>query len=194
MWTMPTEQIDTGLLFRVLRSGVPASFSEVFSRLADDDDFASWYTSMLAETPFDAFFWEHPALSERNYDDPAEFVVVDSPLLATFHPEPGPFSRQFERHPDADVVRFENLGGDALLIAPCPTDKLAAYVHLAGFLRYGPASQIRSLWRATALTMLNQIGRAPIWLSTCGTGIGWLHVRFDTYPKYYSYGPYRRAT
>jgi hypothetical protein len=36
-----------------------------------------------------------------------------------------------------------------------------------------------------------QLGSTPIWLSTAGDGIAWLHVRLDSRPKYYSYGPYR---
>jgi hypothetical protein len=33
---------------------------------------------------------------------------------------------------------------------------------------------------------------APVWLSTSGLGIYWLHFRLDTVPKYYTYAPYKR--
>jgi hypothetical protein len=31
----------------------------------------------------------------------------------------------------------------------------------------------------------------PVWLSTNGDGVSWLHVRIDERPKYYTHGPYR---
>ena len=36
-----------------------------------------------------------------------------------------------------------------------------------------------------------RIGIQPIWLSTAGMGVPWLHVRLDSRPKYYAFGPYR---
>jgi hypothetical protein len=39
-----------------------------------------------------------------------------------------------------------------------------------------------------------QLGEQPLWLSTAGTGIFWLHVRLDSRPKYYTYQPYREST
>ena len=31
----------------------------------------------------------------------------------------------------------------------------------------------------------------PVWVSTAGAGVSWLHVRLDDRPKYYGYQPYR---
>lgn len=31
----------------------------------------------------------------------------------------------------------------------------------------------------------------PIWLSTSGLGVYWLHVRLDTRPKYYNHDEYK---
>ncbi|MFO1021395.1 MAG: hypothetical protein U0903_11970 [Planctomycetales bacterium] len=31
----------------------------------------------------------------------------------------------------------------------------------------------------------------PVWLSTAGAGVPWLHVHLDDQPKYYSHAPYR---
>jgi hypothetical protein len=36
-----------------------------------------------------------------------------------------------------------------------------------------------------------QLGTAPVWVSTAGMGVSWLHVRLDNRPKYYGYKPYR---
>ena len=34
----------------------------------------------------------------------------------------------------------------------------------------------------------------PMWLSTCGTGVAWVHMRLDQRPKYYTYTPFARET
>jgi NADH:ubiquinone oxidoreductase subunit len=39
--------------------------------------------------------------------------------------------------------------------------------------------------------MQNRVGEQPVWLSTAGMGVAWLHVRLDDRPKYYGYSPYR---
>ena len=53
--------------------------------------------------------------------------------------------------------------------------------------------QVRALWRVTAQEMLRSIGERPVWLSTAGGGVAWLHIRLDSRPKYYSFEPYRRS-
>jgi hypothetical protein len=36
-----------------------------------------------------------------------------------------------------------------------------------------------------------RLSSAPLWLSTSGLGVAWLHVRLDERPKYYTHAPYR---
>jgi len=45
---------------------------------------------------------------------------------------------------------------------------------------------------SVAEAMTRRIGVKPVWLSTAGAGVSWLHVRLDDRPKYYGFGPYRR--
>ena len=40
--------------------------------------------------------------------------------------------------------------------------------------------------------MARRVGARPVWLSTAGAGVSWLHVRLDDRPKYYGCGPYRQ--
>jgi hypothetical protein len=39
--------------------------------------------------------------------------------------------------------------------------------------------------------MAERIGEAPVWLSTAGMGVAWLHVRLDSRPTYYGHRPYK---
>ena len=168
------------------------SFRELIRLLEHNDDFAAWYTRLLADADFEAFYWEHPPLTLESSERDAEFVLLNAPTLATFQADPAPFRSIFDAAPDESIVVLPNLGGDAMLIVPCPNAANDAYTHLAAFLRHAPEDQIRSLWRHTANTMYRNITSAPTWLSTAGLGVAWLHIRLDTRPKYYSHVPYTR--
>jgi hypothetical protein len=194
MWKMETSDIDAGRRYRILDDGSCLSFRQFFDLLDSSEDFADWYSDTIAAFETAAFYWELPPLSSSTFDDDAEFVLIDAPSLARLPPEPTPFASQFESCPGQDVVVFPNLGGDAILVVPCPLGPAATYPHLAAFLRLAAKAQIRALWRVTAETLLHRIGEAPIWLSTAGIGVAWLHLRLDSRPKYYRHRPYRDAS
>ena len=183
--------VDGGLRYRLRDGTSPLTFREMFERLAADVDFADSYSETLAVFDSDAFYWEHPPLTAATLDDAAEFVLLDAPTLARLAPEPEPFASHFAECPKEGVVSFPNLGGDAMLVVPCPRPESDAYTHLASFLRAAPPNQVRALWRITAETALERVSETPFWLSTAGVGVAWLHVRFDDRPKYYRYRPYR---
>jgi len=79
------------------------------------------------------------------------------------------------------------------MVVPCPDDPLSDYGHLAAFLRHSPEPQQHSLWELVGAAMHRRLGPRPVWLSTAGGGVAWLHVRLDDRPKYYGYAPYRNA-
>ena len=79
------------------------------------------------------------------------------------------------------------------MAVPCPIGPASAYGHLAAFARLAPASQQDALWRSLGDAMARRIGDRPVWLSTAGGGVSWLHVRLDDRPKYYGYEPYRQS-
>ena len=66
-----------------------------------------------------------------------------------------------------------------------------AYGHFAFFLRKVPALQIEALWQIIASRVLEMVSDRPIWLSTAGGGVAWLHIQIDSPPKYYGDAPYR---
>ena len=98
------------------------------------------------------------------------------------------FSDYFSNH---SVVTFDNLGRNAVLVVPCPVGDLAAYGHLVSFTRGAPEAQQHELWQAVGSAMQSRLGNNPVWLSTAGMGVSWLHVRLDDRPKYYGYQPYK---
>jgi hypothetical protein len=91
------------------------------------------------------------------------------------------------------VVEFPNLGNDALMVVPCPLAPPSAYAHIGAFVRQAPEAQRHALWKLVGAAMERRLGGKPVWLSTAGAGVSWLHVRLDDRPKYYGYGPYREG-
>ena len=107
------------------------------------------------------------------------------------------FEKHFRRCPNR-VISFPNLGNDALLVVPCNenSDSPQSYMHLANFMRMGPDEQIKIFWKEVVKQMFQRLAKKidkKVWLSTCGLGIFWLHIRMDSTPKYYTYEPYRDA-
>ncbi len=184
-WETKVERVGAG----TRRFHLAASYAEVIDLWASDATFRRFFGSLLAEAPFDAYFWETPPATVATAEQPFEFVLVESPALARMHPEPEAFAEHFA---GAEAVAdFPNLGGDAHLVAPCPEAQLDAYPHLAVFVRSAPESQRGALWQRVGACMRERIGERPIWLSTAGLGVGWVHVRLDERPKYYSFAEYR---
>jgi hypothetical protein len=160
----------------------------LFGLLQDDADYANWYTDLLIRSPFNAYFWEHPPLSRSSFDDEAEFVMIDAPMLDRMPVNANAFRSYFTGD---DVVTFQNLAGDATLIVPSPGNSSASYPHLAAFLRNAPEDKAAELWRSVGKSINNSLSDKAIWLSTSGLGVAWLHIRLDATPKYYQHNPYR---
>jgi hypothetical protein len=171
-----------------------ASFADVVAGWQGDADLRERFAAALAGAPYDAFCWESPPLTMGSRDEPFECVLVDSPALSALPSDPTPFEGVFDAlGPGERIATFPNLGGDAVLVAPAPAPGEPPYPHLAAFVRSAPPERVHALWRAVGEAVYERIGARPLWVSTAGLGVGWVHVRLDTRPKYYRYAPYRRA-
>lgn len=190
MWTAKSENVKNGHRILIYQGEDPVSFGAYLKLLEEDQEFASWFTDLLAGADYEAFFWEHPPLSDANIDSGVEFVLLDSPALARLSPNPEPFRSHFERDREGEIVSFRSLGGDAVLLAPRPSGSPEACVHLAAFVRQAAQSLIESLWRETGRAVRENLSERKLWLSTSGLGVSWLHIRLDSYPKYYQHRPY----
>ncbi len=198
MWTVAAQNLDAGRVRRIAirRGGDGLRYADAIELWQRDREFRAFFVALLAEQPFAAYFWECPPLTQTTLTRPAEFVLVDSPQLAAMPPDARAFADQFESvETDEGIATFWNLGGDALLVAPRrrADTPLSAYPHLAAYARGAPAGQQQALWRAVGAAIARQMSTRPLWLSTSGLGMAWLHVRLDRRPKYYSYQPYRET-
>ena len=190
MWQSRIETIDDGRAqkFTIVRDDAPVRYSDVLKLCQTDVEFRSFFIGLLADSPFTAFRWETPPLTLANAERDFEFVLLrstglDRPADSTA------FARHFD---DNDVVTFPNLAGDAVMVAPCPIVGKSIYGHLASFIRNAPLAQVHHFWQSVGAAMQERLGEAPVWLSTAGMGVSWLHVRLDSRPKYYGYAPFKQ--
>ncbi|MEM0967803.1 MAG: hypothetical protein AAGJ31_00510 [Verrucomicrobiota bacterium] len=168
------------------------SIEEFFQRLQDEEPFRWDFQEVLRGVPFEGFFFETPPATRFSWSERAfECVVVNGPQLVTLTQDERAFADQFHRAKGDLVCHFPNLGGDAHLIAPCPSPGYEGYAHLASFLRDSSRAQVSAFWKMVGTLFLEQVGESPCWLSTAGMGVSWLHLRLDSRPKYYRYGPYK---
>jgi hypothetical protein len=174
------------LRYTVERDGEPVPYDEALTDLGDE--LGDLFTHVIRTCPFEAVFFETPRVSGA----PLEFVLVDSPTLARRPVEPEPFAHEMH---GAEVATFPNLGGDAWLVVPAARAAHSAYGHLAAFVRGAPEDQVRAVWAAsgTAIRRWRSDRGDPVWFSTSGLGVTWVHLRLDERPKYITYAPYRHV-
>ena len=165
------------------------SFAELLAGLLEQSQFREIFRHEMSAAPFVAFRWETPPLTRGNLHQTFQCLLHDSPDLDVPQ-DPRDFGPHFRQ--DTDVVSFENLGADAVLVVPCPISDSSNYSHIAAFHRSAPGEQQHAFWQAVAGTVLQRLGNEPLWLSTAGGGVDWLHVRLDSRPKYYRYAPWRK--
>ena len=194
MWHLRLQPTDARLCTAeaLTADGRALSFVEVVALWRTDRDFRDFWSAELRRLPFAGLCWECPPLTTANARGAFECVFVASPLLAQCAPDPQPFADHFRD--GATVATFASLGRDALLVAPCPGAPGANFAHLAGFLATAAPDQASDLWCAVGDALAARLGDVPLWLSTAGLGVAWLHVRLDSRPKYYRHLPYARRT
>ncbi len=193
MYNSQVEQLHEGrvLRFRLLFDDRPLTWSDVVARWQNDQSFLCFFVSILVDAPFAAYFWETPAITSATINRAFEFVLVDSEQLAGVTADRRAFANHFtSAQPDAPVIEFSNLNGDATLVVPCPRGPLSAYSQLSTFARQAPDDQQHQLWNLVGAVLERRLGTQPVWLSTSGLGVYWLHIRLDSVPKYYTYAPY----
>ena len=193
MFELELVESITGSLcrYRVANGGATMEFQQVLNAWLDDHSFRKFFSSSIVDSGFPGLRWETPPLTRDSLARDFEFALINSPSFCCRKTDPETFRLQFSAAGDQKVITFKNIGGDATMVVPVPLVGDDHYGHLASFLRGAPDSQVHSLWQTVANRVWSMISDTPIWLNTAGGGVAWLHVRIDSRPKYYSYGPYQ---
>jgi len=186
---------ERSVKYSLYRKEEQLCYIDFLNFLQSDKEFRSFFIELLSGIPIHAFQWETPPVTLSSIDQPFEFVVNDSPGI-DLPPDPGPFHRYLNELDQRETVAvFNNLGGDAKLIAPSPSpeDDSLNYSHIGVFTRSAPAGEQHALWQKTGEVTEKMLSNRPLWLNTAGGGVAWLHIRLDSSPKYYRHQPYRDA-
>ena len=157
------------------------------------------FIKALEDPKTQAYYFETPPMTKNSANlDNFEFVLLETSSDLASRPDPGPFYSHFEKlHPSENVAVFQSLGKDSTLVAPRPPldhSDQRYYGHLAAFMQNPDKRRVNEFWQkvgATGLDLMKKDPGKPIWMSTSGRGVSWLHLRFDTRPKYYQYEAYK---
>lgn len=190
-----TKENENTFKYELYHDSNPVTVKQAVNLMHNSDTFRSLFIKELSDSPFNAYFFETPPVNAKSYEhNNFEFVLVNTNSLTSKRADADAFREHFDA--DCTIVKFPNIGKDALMVAPCPLldAESTHYAHLASFLRFGNSDQVHQLWRSVASAMLARVregGEHRTWLSTSGLGVNWLHVRLDSKPKYYTYTPYK---
>ena len=176
----------------------------------------------LQDPNTEAYYFEMPAMNNFTTNSPFECILEFAPGLTRspnpsafmdhFH-GPGNVAVFDNLGRDATLVAPKPLPGVdhkcythlAAFMKRAPPHQVATetlrssynlqIVVIVNFCTANPLPQVREFWQAagkTALRLMDTHPNKTIWMSTAGGGVPWLHLRFDSSPKYYTYTPYKQ--
>jgi hypothetical protein len=184
------------------RAEKPLTWREVIHLWRASEDFRDVFFESLNEEwcyGLRDYLWECAPVSSKTLDNKYEHVVKDRGYACGFGARDGPevFREHFRtaRAKGEDVAVFPNLGGDAVLVAPVQNAgglETDAGACVREFAKSAPRRLRHDVLRVLGDAVHEKISDAPLWVSTNGAGVAWLHVRLDSTPKYYSYRPYTK--
>ncbi len=173
----------------------PRTWGQVVEGLRDDPALADELTQRILRKGHPAVFFETSPVRGDARDRPFEFVVLPAHGMDDRTADATTFASHFATS-DEPVLVFPNLSRTALLVVPRPNRSDDPFGHLAAFLRAAPEPLVHAFWRRSALALEQWLdGRPtrPVWFSSAGWGVPWLHLRLDETPKYYRHEPFRTA-
>ena len=149
-------------------------------------DFRTQLSEVLRNRQLHAYFWECKPFVDLA--TPFQFVMKSTTALEDV--EDG---TAFKQHLTSKPTVFTSLAGDAVLVVPGKSG--ANHAHMATFVRTASNTELHMFWKAVGAAITTAVASAnsaPLWISTHGLGVLWLHVRIEHAPKYISYSAYKR--
>ena len=129
-----SEKLDS----QTLKYKFNGSYRKFLRGLAEEDETLDSFVRILKGVPFPAFFFETPSVTSRSLDSDFEFILARAEDLDNVPSDQTAFSDHFSAC-ESSVAVFPNLGGDALMVVPCPHGgDLGVFSSLGPFMRAGP--------------------------------------------------------
>jgi hypothetical protein len=165
---------------------------EFFELLTISSQFRQTIIDLFANYDCDSVYWEFPPYYANAQHLNAEFTFVNTKGFGKANINA--FVEYFDKSIN-EIVVFPNISKDALLISVSDNKNNEYDSHIMNFMKYHPSVETKhNLLKTIGENMLCHTNNAgPIWLSTSGKGVQWLHVRISTTPKYYKCVAYTQS-
>jgi len=154
------------------------SFADGIKRLQNDKKFRKRVIDDIKNIPFDEYYIYLGTIQNNKCDD-FKILIKQGSGFGRANSKP------FEKYLKKDINVFTNLDKTCILISPKKRSNISTevYANIGTFMKAAPIAQIDNLFKIVAKEVLKKPFE-NIWVSTHGHGVGWLHIRIDSKPKY----------
>lgn len=130
------------------------------------------------------FFYETSPF--ESYYSPYEERYITNTSLNKMRQSYDAFKQHINNSTDEYVTYFLNLSKKSMLIVPMPQSG-KIFTTLKDFMDNASDTQQKRFWNMVAVQAIEMKEKhGKVWISTHGLGVPYLHVRIDTFPKYYT--------
>ena len=156
--------------------------------------FQKEFINILKNSPYNSYYFQTPNI--RSLNDPIEFVLIKSETLHKKTADWTKYKEYMKRKPrNRTSLSFDNLSGNTKLVVPFNKKENIKYGHLKDFILNASKEEIRDILLKVGEEVENYKNNSitnekPLFLSTHGDGVPWLHFRIESSPIYYLYKPY----
>ncbi|CBY41622.1 unnamed protein product [Oikopleura dioica] len=183
-------------LYNFTKKGKSLTHGE-FIDLLQEERFQDKLAKIFIDSPFAAFKMETPAISSATVGNDFGMILIKANHLASATPDTVSFREHWNNCDEKSLIcTFPNLGGDSLLVCPVPPrrkngrfdfETAKTYGSIAQFFREASKDYQSAFFRSWSTNGREASNKkSKTYISTEGSGVAWLHLRFDPYPKYYS--------
>ena len=131
-----------------------------------------------------SFFWETSFLTEGLQEKYSQ-NFIESNYLNKLKQNHKSFNSHILKSKNKYALSFYNLSKKTLLIVPCPR-KNKNFTTLKDFIDNASITHQKKFWKYVSKKIKKELKKhKKLWISTHGTGVPFLHVRIENYPKYY---------
>jgi len=185
---------------KIYRGSTPMTAKDVMTSFQEDVNFNFWWIDYLSsfEKPY---FFECAPVTESNFDTKEfKFEIIESEELShRYWTNLEDFSEYIKKTNKIKTASFLNLRKDTTLLIPQPLKgiDINSYSQLYTFMKDAPLRQKIDFWKDVGQQFENsllsgssgssssKLSKKPLYMSTHGLGVSYIHIRFANKPKYY---------
>ena len=167
------------------------SMYDFFNSLVNNEIFRNEIIQIFKKSKFENVYWEFPPYYKTTTQSKAQFVFMSTSSFGKADSEN--FKEHLSNRETGEIVVFNNLSGDTKLISIASKNNNDMFCHIMQFMKNAPSEYKHNLLIKIGCEMLKYSNStSPIYLSTHGHGVSWLHIRICNRPKYYTYKEYTK--